>query len=251
MKRKSILEFIKSLVPWLIGVSLLAIVILWYNWFIIDLFGVHRSAGTFGDSYGPLGVIISGLALVGVIITVIIQQSQIKEQRHHLARSEMNDTFFKLLDHFDEIKQEILGAESDNGKEFTSLYDELVKSFLSSSDNSDTQKYSDFYQEHAWSLNKYFRYLMYFLKYLNDHSERDGLRKGEERLYSNLFRTKISQEEQAIIYFNMVYLDNHERKKLLQKYIRKFNLIRDLDDWTGIPMEHQKSIKEFLLSCET
>ncbi len=251
MTKKSTLGFVKNLAPWLIGVSFLAIVIFWYNWLIIDRFGVHKSAGTFGDSYGPLGVIISGLALVGVIITVIIQQSQIKEQRQYLARSEMNDTFFNLLDHFDEIKQEILATESNKEKEFTSFYDELVKRFLSSSDNTAMQIYSDFYQDHEWSLNKYFRYLMYFLKYLNDHSEREGLREGEERLYSNLFRTKLSQEEQAIIYFNMLYRDNPKQKRLLKKYIRKFNLIGDLDSWKDFPHAHKKSFVVFLSSCET
>ena len=101
-----IIKWIKIFLTWTIGIVALWLVIGKYNSYIQDKFGLPASPGTFGDSFGALGVIISGFALIGVIITMIKQQSQIDDQTHFIARSEMNETFFKLLNHLKEVKQD-------------------------------------------------------------------------------------------------------------------------------------------------
>lgn len=56
-------------------------------------------SGTFGDTYGALNAIFSGLALAGVIVTILIQRAELKNQRIELSlqRNEMKETRNEFL----------------------------------------------------------------------------------------------------------------------------------------------------------
>ena len=245
MTKSSILKFLKNLLPWVIGALVLAGVIDLYNWYIQDRFGDPGSAGTFGDSYGALGVIISGIALIGVIITMIMQQSQINEQRQFIARSEMNDTFFKLLDHLKEIKLE-LGWSNSEGEKLKLLYEELKSGYSNSSEEQLVAIFREFYAKHSIDLDNYFRTLRYLLRYLAVQP----LDFEKKRVYSNLLRAKISQEEAAMIYYNMedrTLMKDHG----FQEYIQRFNLLADLKAWPEIYTPHADRIDRFVMACKS
>jgi len=60
------------------------------SWFIVRiLFGPASGAGTFGDQFGAVNALFSGLALAGVIYTLIQQQEEMSTQRKEF-REEMN-----------------------------------------------------------------------------------------------------------------------------------------------------------------
>ncbi len=52
----------------------------------ISSFSIDR-AGLFGDSFGVLNSLFSGLAFAGIIITILLQKEELKLQRLELARS--------------------------------------------------------------------------------------------------------------------------------------------------------------------
>jgi hypothetical protein len=65
------------------------------NYFFSD----WSKSGTFGDTFGALNAIFSGLALAGVIVTILIQRTELKNQRTELAlqRNEMKETRKEFL----------------------------------------------------------------------------------------------------------------------------------------------------------
>ncbi|WP_299156971.1 hypothetical protein [uncultured Christiangramia sp.] len=68
--------------------------------FIINyIFTDWSVSGTFGDTFGALNALFSGLALTGVIVTILIQRSELKNQRIELQlqRSEMQETRKEFL----------------------------------------------------------------------------------------------------------------------------------------------------------
>ena len=86
--------------------SLFLIVILWLiSWYYVDdKFSDLQDRGTFGDKFGFINSLFSGLALTGIIISIYFQQYELKLQRKELAdtRNEFKDqnfqtTFFNLL----------------------------------------------------------------------------------------------------------------------------------------------------------
>jgi hypothetical protein len=68
--------------------------------FIVNYFFSDWSqSGTFGDTFGALNALFSGLALAGVIVTILIQRTELKNQRIELAlqRNEMKETRKEFL----------------------------------------------------------------------------------------------------------------------------------------------------------
>ncbi len=73
-------EAIKERRYWIIGVISLLIIMIMYYFGIRYFFHEPLFAGTFGDSFGAMGSFISGVALIGVIVTMRIQQIQMSQQ---------------------------------------------------------------------------------------------------------------------------------------------------------------------------
>jgi hypothetical protein len=243
-----IIKWIKIFLTWTIGIVALWLVIGKYNSYIQDKFGLPASPGTFGDSFGALGVIISGFALIGVIITMIKQQSQIDDQTHFIARSEMNETFFKLLNHLKEVKQDLDWSQS-NGEKLKEIYDDLKSRFGESPEHTSVCIFHGLYDDHRADFDTYFRTLRYMLKYLGEHP----LDPAEKRIYSNLLRAQTSQEEAILIYYNMELRNakTDPRDPKFGEYIEKFNLLADLKSWTQIYDDHKEKIKSFIELCES
>jgi len=90
-----------------IGVTLLyASLILWLNWPIRD-FSLSRS-GVFGESFGFINTIFSGLAFAGLILTVSLQRHELAESKETFRKERFEDSFYRLLDYYrrnlDDIK---------------------------------------------------------------------------------------------------------------------------------------------------
>jgi len=83
-----------------LAISLVALVIvvgvLWagYLWGIFWVFGEWSDRGSFGDAFGGINSIFSGLALGGVIIAIILQGRELELQREELrlTREEITKT---------------------------------------------------------------------------------------------------------------------------------------------------------------
>ena len=62
-------------------------------------FSDWTKSGTFGDTFGALNALFSGLALAGVIVTIIMQKSELGNQRDELElqRKEMQETRKEFL----------------------------------------------------------------------------------------------------------------------------------------------------------
>jgi hypothetical protein len=68
--------------------------------FIVNhFFSNWQTSGTFGDTFGALNALFSGLAFTGVIVTILIQKSELKNQRTELQlqRTEMQETRKEFL----------------------------------------------------------------------------------------------------------------------------------------------------------
>ena len=230
---------------WVLGLLTIAILMYVNFWYVSGEYGNPSSPSAFGDSFGGVGALFSGIALIGVFITLREQQKQIAEQKNFLARSEMNDTFFKLLDHLKEIKLE-LGWSNSEGEKLKLLYEELKSGYSNSSEEQLVAIFREFYAKHSIDLDNYFRTLRYLLRYLAVQP----LDFEKKRVYSNLLRAKISQEEAAMIYYNMedrTLMKDHG----FQEYIQRFNLLADLKAWPEIYTPHADRIDRFVMACKS
>lgn len=81
-----------------ISVAFLIIAII-FPLIVYGYFSDWSKSGTFGDTFGALNTLFSGLALAGVIVTILIQRTELQNQRFELSlqRNEMIETRKEFL----------------------------------------------------------------------------------------------------------------------------------------------------------
>ena len=82
----------------LIGI-ILTVVSLIYPFLVNYFFDDWTKSGTFGDTFGALNALFSGLAIAGLITTILIQKNELKYQKEELTlqRNEMKETRKEFL----------------------------------------------------------------------------------------------------------------------------------------------------------
>lgn len=66
----------------------LAVFAIWLlSWILIDVFIADPDRGTFGDMFGAVNALFSGLAFAGLIVTLLYQKEELKLQREELAQT--------------------------------------------------------------------------------------------------------------------------------------------------------------------
>ncbi|QDU80711.1 hypothetical protein Pla110_24430 [Polystyrenella longa] len=77
---------------WMWAYFLLAAVVVIFLWWIVGYYPIHKygstpDAGTYGDSFGFVNSLFSGLALAGVIVAIMLQRKDLQIQSETLAKS--------------------------------------------------------------------------------------------------------------------------------------------------------------------
>jgi len=75
---------------WIIFVGVLFVIAFWVGsgLFVCDLYPEVEKAGQFGDMFGFINSLFSGLAMAGVLITIWFQREEMKQQRKEMARQQ-------------------------------------------------------------------------------------------------------------------------------------------------------------------
>ena len=123
-----------------IGITFLyGALILWINWPIRD-FSLSRS-GVFGESFGVINTIFSGLAFAGLILTIHLQRHELAESKETFRKERFEDSFYRLLGYYrqnlDDIK--IIDHKSGTAHDGVAALIFLIKKLHTS-----MQKYSHF-----------------------------------------------------------------------------------------------------------
>lgn len=268
-----------------------SIVIAWYQYpvWIQALFDNNVSEITnralFGDSYGSLNTLFSGLAFAGIITSIFFQSQELKETRAEIkAQKEefalqtkaMNKqvfetTFFQLLQLHNEIIQSLQidkGYVSNktqvHGREvFSVLYNDKFVSgdfdfeydhkFVDSSEafsNDIGGAYLKFHRVYGHLVGHYFRNVYQILKYVDKSTVDD------KKFYSNLIRAQMSDYELGLLFYNCISdLGNTKFKQLIENYefFEHLNTLSSIENYE-IKMYDKKAYgttnKAFIEICE-
>jgi hypothetical protein len=229
------------------------VIILWgATWYFLRN---DPGRGSFGDMFGAVNALFSGLAFAGVIYTLLLQRKELKLQRRELeeTRKELKgqkeqleaqnqtlkkqnfeSTFFQLLRLQNEIVNSIdLVNPNDNtrvtrGRDcFRVFYKRLHKQWDKANSElqgkPDSEKinvaYSAFFLEAQAEIGHYFRSLYNIVKFV-DRSE-----VVEKNLYTNLVCAQLSSYELALLFYNCLSDIGKEKFKPL---VEKYSLLKTL-----------------------
>jgi len=206
-----------------------------------------QNRGTFGDMFGAVNALFSGLAFGGVIYAILLQRKELELQRNELelTRNELEgqklqlraqnetlekenfeNTFFLLLNLQQQIIQDIdIRLKSQKilrGRRcFRFLYKEYIEEYEKCFKHSSTDEislisetYFEFYETRQDKLAHYFQTLYNIIKYVNE-SDPDI----DKKKYINIVRAQLSVYELGLIYYNcLTELGKDKFKPLIEMY---------------------------------
>lgn len=218
--------------------------LLWWkypNWIVYEwMFGnmltgkvFAPSLGEFGDVYGALNTLFSGLAFSGVIISIILQSAELRATRKEMVaqvsqfelqtkamqKQVFESTFFNMIS-----LHNSMSSRMRDGDVFSNMCNELNDNAqhinITRADGSDLLSYLKVIYGHFMSNNydkigHYFRYLYQVFNFI----ELSDLAFDEKKTYANILRAQISNQEFNLLFINcLCYGRSDKFKKLVEKY---------------------------------
>lgn len=190
------------------------------------------NAGLFGDSFGILTAVFSGLAFAGIILTVLLQRHELQLQReeltsHHATTRLQNfeSTFFQMLRLHNNIVNSI-DLTRDNGRQttgrdcFVVFYTRLTRIYRAKkaklkNAKTDTEilklSYDQFWRVHQSELAHYYRYLFNVVRYVDENEFSDGP-------YMKLLSAQLSDQELLLLFYNCLSKQGTPFRMYVEKY---------------------------------
>lgn len=209
---------------------------------VVNIFAIGKSSfGEWGDFFGGvLNPIFTLLTFTGVLITIVLQQTELRESRTEMRRSadalqeqtkslklqNFESTFFQMLS----VHTALVGAidliddegRTTRGRDcFNVFYTRLNKIYREQLVKSN-EKYSDdavlrlsyqlFWKKHQVELGHYFRYLYNIVRFVKESVYADGP-------YIRLVRAQLSDQETLLLFYNCIASEHGKRfKKLAEDF---------------------------------
>jgi hypothetical protein len=186
-------------------------------------------SGTFGDAFGALNALFSGLAFSGVLVTILLQRQDLKEGQVESSRQQIESQFYNML----RLQQEVVsGFDIHNRKQgiiiqgrdcFRTWYREMGSNY-SMHLNLESSRRIGMSFAHVWDLHRgdmsiYFRSLYNIFKLVSSSEHVD------KRWLGNVARSLISDFELVMIFYNCL----SKQGLGFVKYSIEFKLFDNLD----------------------
>jgi hypothetical protein len=227
------------------------VLVVWLGfwWFVVYTIDDTSKRGQFGDMFGAVNALFSGLAFAGIIFTILLQRDELRLQRKELRqnrlelrgqklqlqaqtetlrRQNFESTFFQLLRLHNNIVASIdlrsapSGDVIAQGRDcFKNFYSSFRKrwgrALVEESDPVELERirktYLGFYAQHEADIGHYFRSLYNIVKFVDSSPVED------KRLYTNLVRAQLSTYEVALLFYNALSPIGEEKfQPLIEKY---------------------------------
>ncbi|MFC0047371.1 putative phage abortive infection protein [Rheinheimera tilapiae] len=233
------------------------------------------SSGVFGDSFGVLTSLFSGLAFAGLIITIVMQRDELALQRQelNLTREELSgqkeemraqnetlkvqrfeSTFFKMLDFLEGCRRDVFyqgfqGPAVEGRDAIKALYDAFTENFLCKWVQDSSLEYKMVFKDECKTLEGVsVEYSNFYAKYGDElgqyYRTLYNLLKLVDRaefvddktVYTNLVRAQLSRYELLLLFYNCISRFGIEKMAPL---IKRYNILKHIEN-TMLPVENKK-----------
>ena len=237
-----------------IFVGLSGLLILWGVWIFPDFVPHVEKRGQWGDSFGFVTALFTGLAFAILIWTLHVQQQELALQKEQLQKQNFGNAFFQLLSLHNDIVNaiEIQGRAHGRGCFIRMLNDLKEEHYpeIQQAANSNTPEakilndtYESFLIPYEPVVGYYFRHLYNVVKFVDHHSD---LLEEDTKRYTNLVRAQLSSYELGLLFYNCL----SERGAKFKEFVEDYALLEDVSSTELIDEEHKKHYKESAF-CES
>ena len=245
MKTKMISFFLLAFFFWLL------------SWYLgVKYLEGWSQRGTFGDMFGAVNALFSGLAFAGIIIALILQKEELALQRQELkeTREELKgqreqmelqnqffkkqvfeNTFFQLLKLHNDIissykilKKANPVIEISGRACFKEFYDTFRRDYSLETKNFNKHDlsfidfvYAKFYEQHRSDLPHCFRSLYSIISFVQ------GADISNKEFYTDLVRAQLSTHEQLILFYHCL---SRYGKDKFRPLVVEFQLLKEMPE---------------------
>jgi len=213
---------------------------------ISKYFESWNTRGTFGDMFGAVNALFSGLAFAILIVTLYLQKIELREQRKTLiqTREELKgqkgqlelqnfeNTFFKLLSFYHEYVNSLHFYEfSEKGKElFPLLFEKLKFNYLNCRDTESINDktlpdmlYRNFFKKYDQHL------MVWFNNIKNVLASIDESKINNRKRYLLILKTQLSKYELSLLFYYLYSYNDKEALRLSKDHdlLDSFELISE------------------------
>lgn len=234
------------------------VVLLWLaSWVLIDKFVPDAARGVFGDKFGSINSLFSGLAFAGLIYAILLQRIELKLQRRELEltrdelrgqrgefeeqnktlkRQRFENTFFQMLALHNDIINSMSSGVGDGELRgrylLKSLSSQLIRR-IGRRDGRDVSRwdfnytnfqYDLFYEDCRSLMGIYFRNLYRLFKFVDE----SYLSEDDKKFYTNIVRAQLSDQELQMLFYNCINIKGGKFKVYVEKYSLLNNLTPNL-----------------------
>ena len=208
------------------------------GWLLIDCCITNvNERGAFGDKFGAVNALFSGLAFAGVLSTLILQKESLQlhdEEFDVMLNTQRRQSFETSLFNMLSLQQEIvrnLSLENYKGRD---IFEPLYNSVMICNENYNgvkdaIEKNGNYFLgeiPEITRLDHYFRHLYRIFKFIHYN---DFLDNKEKYNYTSIVRSQLSDYELIILYYNCLSENGSEKfKPLIETYAVFKNLRKDL-----------------------
>lgn len=223
-------------------------------------------AGQFGDMFGGFNAFFTGLAFIGVVVTLYLQIGQFKETKKETYYAQIENTYFNMLSNLQEIIRSCYFNDEINKKvylgreyfryafnEFEGCYKTNIIEKQKQIYQADKSKglntyncvtvvpisdeyrlqliipsYESFYQLNDYNLGHYFRYVFNVIKYIKDKHASDI--EAQNRLIG-LLQAQLSNDELGLLFYNALSRHgiNSSGSYLFREWLDEHNFFQNID----------------------
>lgn len=230
--------FVTILLGVLFAYSIYTVLLLW-NVEYSEIPGAIRK-GEFGDSFGTINALFSGLAFSGVLITLLFQRKDLSATRVQISHQAFESQFYSMLGHQQEIVRnfDLQDPKTNDviaeGRDCFRFWDRYIRhrynicSRIPAGLDPHGFAYNQIFLEHRSDFRLYFRSLYSLFRFI-DRS--DHPKKFE---FALMVRSLLSDYELKILFYNCLA---PEGVKFVE-YVYKFSLFDNLDDSMLLKSDH-------------
>ncbi len=213
--------------------------------FVINLFSffsTNTNFGTFGDFFGGvLNPILTFLTFMGLLITIILQQKELKQsrkefqgQKESLENQEFDNKFFQMLNLLNNISDRLaVNIKNDDldGKNIfeylkEKLHNDIYYLYDQDLTNNSLQEdkflyfqkgFNKFNNTYDTTFKYYFINLYQLLKYIDTYSNNEV----EAKEYTNMIRAQLTKNALILLAYNAIGVKNfttNQYQLLVEKY---------------------------------
>ncbi|GJM07831.1 MAG: hypothetical protein DHS20C11_01070 [Lysobacteraceae bacterium] len=186
----------------LAGLAVLGGFVSYWHW-VSEIHPIESGAGTLGDSFGPLTSLFTGLAFVGLVVTLLLQRADLRHQMMELEetrgdanRRGIEATYFQMLRLWSESVHQ-LETKNHCGRQVVSLF------FNKMSGTGDLQIHESFNEVwHNRGFDEllepiYSKFLFEILLFIETRTETTDTQ--SKVLYQRLLRAQLSKKEFELV----------------------------------------------------